>query len=267
MSTTTLAAKIAAASKEVGGKLATDKTNTQQNYDYISADKILSVCGQALAEQGVVVFPAITDEQVNAFEYSGNRTRYDAAVRFVFTVTDGETQLELPFVGRGTDYSVPDKALYKAITSGHKYFLSKLLTIGAGNEDGEHEAEPQPAPVRVTRPAPRPASPPKSAPAPAPMLANEVDDAIVGGLEDDAEEDADADGLKLQLRTEAQSIGPTLWPDKWDTVLHSNVSKLTGGRTTDIDELSVSELRRLVEGLTKKQQTNPKGQPVLANGH
>jgi hypothetical protein len=255
MTTTTLAGKIAAASKDVGGILATDKTNTQQKYDYISADKILSVCGQALADQGVVVFPAITDEHVSAVEYAGGRTRYDAAVRFLFTVSDGTTQLELPFVGRGSDYTVPDKATYKAITSGHKYFLSKLLAIGAGNEDGEHEVEPQPAPLRVTRPALRQATLPELAPS----AADDIVDSSFDGM--------DAD----QLRSEVHTIGAKLWPDKWDEVRDSNIAKLTGGRTTDIDDLSVDELRRMLDGLAKKQQRSPRPEgtrtPVATNGH
>jgi hypothetical protein len=143
MTTTTLATRIAAASKDVGGKLKTDKTNTQQNYSYISADKILSVCGQALAEEGVVVFPSVTNDDTHKEE--GGK-RYDARVTLVFTISDGTNGIEMPWVGYGSDYAVPDKAIYKAITSGHKYFLMKLLNIGAGNEDGEHEEEqPKPA--------------------------------------------------------------------------------------------------------------------------
>lgn len=144
-----LATKIAAASEAVGA-LTTDKRNTQQNYDYISADKILDRVGGALARVGVVVIPAIVDEEMVAHSTSNGKERYDARVTFNMTVSDGETTMEFPWVGRGNDYSVPDKATYKAITSGHKYFLAKLLNVGVGNEDGEHEAEPrQVAPRQV----------------------------------------------------------------------------------------------------------------------
>lgn len=226
---TTLAAKIAAASKAVGGSLATDRRNEQQKYDYISADRILSVCGQALADQGVVIFPSITDERIDMIEYQTGRVRYDALVKFVFVIADGTSQMELPFVGRGSDYSVADKACMKAITSGHRYFLSKLLMVGAGNEDGEHESAPEPAPVRATRPQPQP-----QRPAPAAATPDET----------------------KQLVKDANALGALLWPDKWAEVCGSNVSKLTGGRTTHIDDLSADELRRLVDGLSKKQQAN-----------
>jgi hypothetical protein len=142
--TNTLISKIAKASLKVGA-LETDKTNTQQNYKYISADKILERGGDALCEAGVVIIPSITQETTEAVKTDKGGTRYDSIVHFLMTITDGETQLEMPWCGRGNDYSVPDKALYKAITSGHKYFLMKLLNIGVGNEDGEHESDGQPA--------------------------------------------------------------------------------------------------------------------------
>jgi hypothetical protein len=138
-----LASKIAKAALDVGGRLSADKRNEDQKYDYISADKILSVCGQALSTQGIVIIPEIANQKIDSLEYVNqyNKTvrRYDGQVDFLFKITDGTTELSQKWVGLGSDYSTPDKAIYKAITSGHKYFLAKLLCIGAGNEDGEHE--------------------------------------------------------------------------------------------------------------------------------
>lgn len=133
--------KIAAASVEVGGALETDKRNQEQRYDYISADKILTVCGQALAKQGIVIFPALVDENIQIGKTRKGGDRFDVKVDFTFIVSDGSAEMIFPWMGRGADYGVPDKALYKAITSGHKYFLMKLLNVGAGNEDGEHDEE------------------------------------------------------------------------------------------------------------------------------
>jgi len=136
----TLASKIAKASQIVGGSLAKDKTNTSDRYSYVSADQILSAAGQALAEVGVTIFPSVASSNVEVFERGQGKYRYDATVQFVFFIADDEGQMELMWPGYGSDYTVPDKAIYKAITSGHKYFLAKLLNIGAGNEDGEHES-------------------------------------------------------------------------------------------------------------------------------
>ena len=142
----TLATKLAAVTIEVGGKLTADKTNKEQNYEYLSSDKIISVCGQALATKGIVVIPEVTSQDILVYEYDKfgkPMRRWDAKVEFAFTVTDGETELKQCWQGCGSDYTTPDKALYKAITSGHKYFLMKLVCVGIGNEDSEHETEPE----------------------------------------------------------------------------------------------------------------------------
>lgn len=147
-----LASKIAAAALDVGGKLKADKRNQEQKYDYVSADKILSEGGQALFKQGVVVFPQVVDQEVATIERDGGKKRFDATVNFRFVVSDGEEQMELDWVGMGSDYLVPDKAMYKAFTSGHRYFVAKLLCIGEGNENGEHESEPA---ARKAQPTPQ----------------------------------------------------------------------------------------------------------------
>lgn len=135
----TLASKIAKASIEVGS-LAADKRNKEQNYDYLSADQILQKAGDALSKNGVVIIPSITSTEIKMVDRGqGKPPRLDAQVLFSMTVTDGQEKHESEWVGFGTDYSTPDKAVYKAITSGHKYFEMKLLNIGIGNEDGEHE--------------------------------------------------------------------------------------------------------------------------------
>jgi len=134
-----LVQRLAKATAEVGGKLKADKRNGEQGYNYVSADKILSACGQALADNGVVVIPSIVHYDINIIDRGNGKSRYDATVDLVLKVTDGATSFEEPWYGMGSDYSVPDKALYKAITSGHKYFLSKLFCIGEGNEDSEHD--------------------------------------------------------------------------------------------------------------------------------
>lgn len=149
-----LATKIAAASKDVGGKLSPDKRNKDQSYDYISADKLIAVCGQALAEQGIALYPHIGAHDLAVLDRGNGKARYDATVQLCITIADGETEFKADWLGIGSDYLTPDKALYKAITSGHKYFLMKLLNVGAGNEDGEHETEPASAPVQTVRAAP-----------------------------------------------------------------------------------------------------------------
>lgn len=148
-----LAQKIAEASIAVG-KFAADKRNKEQGYDYISADQVLAKAGDAIARAGFAVMPGISDVVLTFTERQGKSPRIDARVEFIMRLTDGETDIQDAWIGYGSDYSVPDKAVYKAITSGHKYYLMKLLNIGAGNDDSDHD---EPEPVRrmpVTQPAP-----------------------------------------------------------------------------------------------------------------
>ena len=150
----TLASKIAKASIEVGS-LAADKRNKEQNYDYLSADQILQKAGDALSRNGVVIIPSITFTEIKTTDRGqGKPPRLDAQVSFLMTVTDGAEKHESDWVGFGTDYSTPDKAVYKAITSGHKYFEMKLLNIGIGNEDGEHENGEEKKTGKVAQSAP-----------------------------------------------------------------------------------------------------------------
>lgn len=150
----TLASKIAKASIEVGS-LAADKRNKEQNYDYLSADQILQKAGDALSKNGVVIIPSITFTEIKTTDRGqGKPPRLDAQVSFLMTVTDGAEKHESDWVGFGTDYSTPDKAVYKAITSGHKYFEMKLLNIGIGNEDGEHENGEEKKTGKVAQTAP-----------------------------------------------------------------------------------------------------------------
>lgn len=242
---TTLAAKIAQASIKVGA-LQPDKKNTQQNYDYISADKMLERAGDALAEAGVVVFPSVTSEEATCVEYTDNygkvKSRYDCMVRFAMIVSDGETQIELPWAGRGSDYAVPDKAFYKAITSGHKYFLAKLLNVGVGNEDGEHETA-QDAPQRVqaqrtSNPTTTPAKTPQRAPVPA---------------SEDVEFMSGNDDLD-KLHKHFHALGRELYGAQWNDVRARNVKRVSGGRTESSTELTADEVQMLVNGMNELKQ-------------
>jgi len=157
-----LAQKIAAARNKLGS-LKADKTNKDQNYQYISADKMLERGGDVLAEFGIAIIPSVTETVITPVDRQGKSPRLDAQLKMSFRVTDGLTEYLAEWVGCGSDYVTSDKAVYKAITSGHKYFLMKLLNVGVGNEDGEHEngdkesgaksaatkQEPAPAPAKV----------------------------------------------------------------------------------------------------------------------
>lgn len=234
-----LAMKIAAAAKRVGGALETDKRNNEQKYDYISADKILQKCGQALAEEGVTVFPSIVNQTVETVEFRQGRVRYDASVEFVFFVADSDSQMELPWLGRGADYAVPDKAAYKAITSGHKYFLAKLLNVGVGNEDGEHEAAEQPEQHKQAQRNAKPARAQKGSNPPQSLDDVNEDDAAAMPHQTDAD----------KAFRHFMAVGSETYGKQWDKKRHE-LCKHMGVESSK--DLTVEQIGTLVAGMTQK---------------
>ncbi len=232
-----LAQRIAKASATVGGKLQTDKKNKQDNYDYISSDKILAVVGQAMADCGVVVFPAVVEHDLQLGQSSGGKTRYDVRVKFDMTISDGVSTMTMPWFGVGADYAAPDKATYKAITSGHKYFLAKLFCIGVGNEDGEHESEEPTQQVKKTTVSPtterkeEKKEEKQTTPHPAAKVAIK-------------------DGSLKTLH----GVGARLYGDNWDVKRHELVASITEGRTNSSSELYEDEAQKLIVGISNKLQ-------------
>jgi hypothetical protein len=135
-----LVQRIIAASGQIGA-LEADARNTQQKYDYLSADYIIQVAGNALRTNGVMVLPSVLERRTVRYDRGVDKYIYHVEVDMQFTVLDEEGgSLGSVWTSSGVDYASPDKAEAKAITTGHKYFLMKLLMISIGNPDGEHEA-------------------------------------------------------------------------------------------------------------------------------
>ncbi len=249
-----IAEKIAKASGIVGGKLKADARNKEQGYDYISADKIISVCGQALADVGVMIAPQIDDVNIVPVERQGKGPRYDVVVKLSMTITDGEAAQVCQWVGMGSDYLLPDKAMYKAITSGHRYFLAKLLNVGEGNEDGEHEAESATQKQAATaQPQRQPAQTQRTS-TPQPPPVTEVTEPPNPFEDDSAGHEAIAKGEPItenQLKA-LNAYGTKLYGDKWDEKRHQLVETVTKGAATSSKMLSRNEATQLIEGMKKK---------------
>lgn len=137
-----IAEKVLAVMQAVGS-LETDKRNEKQDYPYISADKVLGRCRAAMVEAGLTLIPNVIDQQIECVQYKkyGKEAMlFQASLRFEMVLADKDGNIHhASWTGAGVDYASPDKAVYKAMTSGHKYFLMKIFNIAVGNEDGEHE--------------------------------------------------------------------------------------------------------------------------------
>jgi hypothetical protein len=229
----TLAAKVVKASHEVGA-LATDKKNPQGNYDYISSDKILQRAGDALANNGLSLVPSITSANVEAYRTNeGSKPYWCANVSMVMTLSDGETTLEYPWHGMGTDYTVADKAFFKAITGGHKYFLMKLLNIGVGNEDGEHESPPSEQQNGGAQHTTKP-------------TAAAVANGTATGKSNGSSPAKASNGPKVPDKSNAfkafQVRGAELFGDEWESARHWLIERYTTKETPDKVRRSSNEL-------------------------
>lgn len=138
-----LAQKIAAAIIEVDGGGIPAGYNTDKGYPYFTAAQVQEVTlRKALARRGIVVIPQVTNHDLDLTTIAGangmDRTRYDSRIAMVMTVTDGYETYTAQWAGAGSDWAAPDKGLYGAMTSGHKYWLLKLFGIAADDGDTEH---------------------------------------------------------------------------------------------------------------------------------
>jgi len=165
----TLVQKLAVASAQVGGKLKADKTNKEQNYAYISADKILSECGQALSNQGIAIIPSVVKQEITLFEYTDAygkaKKRYDCVADMIFKVTDGVTEYNENWFGMGSDYSVPDSRFTRPSPAGINTFLPNCFVSVRATRTANmmNQRSPRPRmdrPNRSRRPSiPRPPKP------------------------------------------------------------------------------------------------------------
>lgn len=150
-----LAQKIAAAIMEVAGGGQPQGYNDDKGYPYFTAAQVQEVTlRKALARRGIIVIPQVTNHELDLTTISGergDRTRYDSRITMVFTITDGFESYTAQWAGAGSDWTTPDKGLYGAETSGHKYWLLKLFGIAADDSDTEHATGEEGAATRTSR--------------------------------------------------------------------------------------------------------------------
>jgi hypothetical protein len=153
-------------------RVAKSSRNTEQRYDYASAEDFINACREAMHEAGLIVGGIKVKQAEHVpFQTSKGTPMTRAAYVIIYTLTDiensGSRDYEVPCEGTDT----MDKASYKAMTGGYKYFLRMAFMIGMSDDpEATHEEPPAPAynpPAR--KPAPAPAAKPapvKAAPAP-----------------------------------------------------------------------------------------------------
>lgn len=224
----TLAERINNVMKEVKA-LEADKKH-QQGYGYISADKILARVGEAMANNGLSIVPACVQHTTNLHEYTDSygkqKMLWQVDAQMQMTISDTEDHyMTVSWTGSGVDYATPDKALYKAMTSGHKYFVMKLFMVGVGNEDGEHEAHEEISGRNVTKNPPR---------------------AKQNGVQASQQKPSE------EQMKQFHALGSEVYGPDWNEKRPELVEYVTGGRVTSSKHLTLDEWQKLMSGMEKK---------------
>lgn len=126
------------AARKAAKLVAKDGKNTQQHYAYARAEDVIAEARKVLIEAGLVVVPSILKIVPTEMETGQGRPARIVDATMKFTVTHVATGESEAFHWLGSGWDAPgDKAVYKAVTGGTKYFLAHLLAIPFGVDPEE----------------------------------------------------------------------------------------------------------------------------------
>lgn len=130
-----LAAKIAEASGQIDSVPKNGQVNFgNTNYEYATADDIMSAAKDAMAGVGLAIIPSVVDED---WDSNGN----NVYLTIEYTIVDGETGATWTSRWRTQGNDSGDKAYWKALTQGKKYFLRDVFCIPTGETHLDAEAD------------------------------------------------------------------------------------------------------------------------------
>jgi hypothetical protein len=129
--------------------------NKFHGYHYATEGDVADTVRAALAAEGVAIIPSTEKVEWRDVAKEGKEGKNRiATVTVRYTITDGVDRLEAIFVGEGQDSG--DKAIYKAYTGAHKYFLLRTFNISTGDdEDPEREEDAPPRSASPKRHEPK----------------------------------------------------------------------------------------------------------------
>lgn len=136
----TLAAKIAAVSKDLGA-IAKTGHNKEQGFDFIEYATVSGKIRELFDKHGIAIIPQVKEILVteNVTSKSGKQG-YHFILKMSFQIInadDPQETIERDWLGEATDYG--DKGINKAETSGVKYFYMRTFNI---SEKGDADNDP-----------------------------------------------------------------------------------------------------------------------------
>lgn len=152
--TRTLAAKIAAISKDLGA-IKKGGHNKEQHYDFIEYAAVSGKIRELLDKHGVAIIPTVESYERDDVTSRSGATGYHYTLKMRFTVInadDQEDKIEATWMGESTDWG--DKGINKAETSGTKYFYMRLFNISE-KSDADNDPDRQDNSAAESKPAKR----------------------------------------------------------------------------------------------------------------
>jgi len=116
--------------------------NKYSDYDYIRESDVSTKLQQILVKHNVFIFSSITSAETTSVTTKKGDPALLSSVNIEYTFVNAdnpEERFSVMAAGDGTDTG--DKAIYKAITGAHKYFVIRNFNLGS-DEDAE-KASPE----------------------------------------------------------------------------------------------------------------------------
>lgn len=114
--------------------------NEFDNYEYIKESDVSQKLQAILVKHNVFIFSSIEESTNKQVTSSAGKPNIFSRVKIKYTFVDADNpddKFEVYSAGDGMDRG--DKAIYKAITGAHKYFMIRNFSLGA-DDDAEKDS-------------------------------------------------------------------------------------------------------------------------------
>jgi len=116
--------------------------NDYHNYDYSTDDDVMQSVRPVMAEHNLIAIPSVKDRSIERISTGKKESDYQLHTRVTIEITlvDGDSGQSKTVTWEGEAQDGQDKGLYKAYTSGIKYWALKTFLLSADADVETHDA-------------------------------------------------------------------------------------------------------------------------------